>query len=411
MPRDEQGLLPDVADAVGVAARLPDRERRPAGAAVRGQGLYAFEPPGGDGATPSPEGRIVRGAPGRLARPGAGAHSALLSPASSEGSLPDRGARAAKGYGATGREAGAAPGGRGAPKAGGVRASFSFYGLPSVPSQLTLAAAERAARRGDGSSVDWTSIAVVYLVVLTSEAARGLLLPTQWPYLQSVGGSQAMLGVLVGSFSLGRMAATIPLGVLSDRLSMRAVLALSSGLQIVGHLAYGLVGSPWTLVAARVVVGFGSATMSVCRSHIARAIPREKQTYHFAYLSGLQFVGFAVLPGVGGLLSYLPSNKVFNTYTYPAYILMLVNAIAIGFLYFCYLDPPSQARPRGPRRDASPSSLPSDARTSVGVPPLAPPATDAIAAIDLPPRRRAVRAWRPWGPPPRSSSTRAAARG
>jgi len=122
----------------------------------------------------------------------------------------------------------------------------------------------------------------------------------------------------------------------------------------------------------------------VCRSHIARAIPKQKQTYHFAYLSGLQFVGFAVLPGVGGLLSYLPSNHVFNTFTYPAYVLMLVNAIAIGVLYFCYLDPPAQVRPRGPRRDASASSLPSDARAPVGAPPLAPPTTGAIAAVDLP---------------------------
>lgn len=76
-------------------------------------------------------------------------------------------------------------------------------------------------------------------------------------------------------------------------------------------------------------------------------------------------MGFAVLPGVGGLLSYLPSNSVFNTYTYPAYVLMVFNAIAIGCLYFFYVDPPQQARPRAARRSDSVASLTGGGRASV----------------------------------------------
>lgn len=156
------------------------------------------------------------------------------------------------------------------------------------------------------------SLTAAYGIVLVSEAARGLLLPSLYPHLLAAGGRPASLGALVAAFSVGRLAATVPLGWASDTASMRVVLAAACGLQVVGHLAYGAAvagRAPWGLIASRVVVGTGSATMSVCRSHVARAVGGGRDlTAHLGWLSGVQFIGFAVLPGVGGALASLPGG-------------------------------------------------------------------------------------------------------
>jgi len=103
--------------------------------------------------------------------------------------------------------------------------------------------------------------------------------------------------------------------------------------------------------------------MSVCRAHLTRAVPSSLRTHHFAYLSGLQFIGFAVLPGLGGLLALLPEYRPFpfmplNGFTYPGYVLVLCNLLSMLVIYSFYLDPPSS--PLWRRRVATVDSDDSD---------------------------------------------------
>jgi len=229
-----------------------------------------------------------------------------------------------------------------------VRASSSFFGLSrawssgSLRDRLNLPAPDVYS-----GEIDWVSIIVVYWITLVSEASRGLMLPSTWPYLASLGGTKAMLGVFVATFSLGRMATTVPLGYLSDKYSTSVVLTCCSFIQILGHTLYALSPSVWALLCARIIVGFGSSTMSICRAHLTRAVPVRQRTHHFAYLSALQFVGFAVLPGAGGLLAELPERKIvagiiLNGYTYPAWTLVFCNIFALFFISAFYFNPPTR---------------------------------------------------------------------
>lgn len=238
-----------------------------------------------------------------------------------------------------------------------VAASTSFFALPyslssaSLRSQLGLDAPPPG-------EIDWVSIAVVYWITLVSEASRGLMLPSTWPYFNSLGGSKTMLGVFVASFSMGRMATTIPLGYLSDNFSTSTVLTFASAIQVLGHFIYALAPSLPVLYASRIIVGFGSATMSVCRAHLTRAVPSSLRTHHFAYLSALQFIGFAVLPGFGGLLALLPELHPlpflrFNGFTYPAYVLVICNLLCMMLIYSLYFDPPPSPPRRRPQASAN----------------------------------------------------------
>lgn len=195
-----------------------------------------------------------------------------------------------------------------------------------------------------GAPIDWPSLFVIYTLTVVAEAARGLLLPSTWPYFAAVGGTKDMLGALIASYSFGRMLSTTPLGYLSDTLSASTVLNAASFLQAAGHLMYAVSPSPLWLYTSRAMVGFGSATTSVARAHVTKAIPRRTRTHHFAYLSGLQFVGIAVLPAFGGLMSLLPEINLspgvqLNGYTYPAHLLCVANLMCIYITTRYYRDP------------------------------------------------------------------------
>lgn len=198
--------------------------------------------------------------------------------------------------------------------------------------------------------VDVVSLCVVYWITLVSEAARGLIMPSSWPYFHSVGGSKEMLGVFVGVLSFGRMIVTMPLGYLSDKYSSAQIFYVSAVIQIFGHIMYAAWPTAEALIFSRLIVGLGSSTLSVCRAYVSKSIPREERTHHFAYLSALQFIGFAVLPGVGSLLTYLPKISILgiqmNGFTYPALVLVLCCVLIIVSTFLFYEDPQSPAPSR-----------------------------------------------------------------
>ncbi|KAK4537106.1 hypothetical protein CDCA_CDCA11G3131 [Cyanidium caldarium] len=222
-------------------------------------------------------------------------------------------------------------------------------------------------------AVDWRSMLVVYWVIFVSEAARGLVMSSQWPYLLiEFGGTQSELGVLVSSFSLGRMLAAVPWGLASDVMSMRSVLVWCSAVSILGCFGYATAPNYGWLLASRVATGFGCATMSVCRAHVARATAPADRTQHFGYLSGLQFAGFAVMPMVSAVFGMLPKLRLgrlrFDEFRYPGWVLIVLNGVAILALLLLYEDPPSAAA-AGDRRGASSADTPSG--TVDGQPPAA----------------------------------------
>lgn len=214
-------------------------------------------------------------------------------------------------------------------------------------------------------SIDWRSLIVIYIVTVVTEAARGLLLASTWPYFKSLGGTDGMLGVLIGIYSFGRMLSVTPLGHITDQGSLSAlVMIVASVIQAVGHMMYATAPNLFFLYMSRVIVGFGSASTSVARAHIAKAIPAEIRTHHYAYLSGLQFFGFAVLPAVGCLASMLPTYHPLpfvdlNEYTYPAWLLVFANLFCVALIRIIYTNPPESPPPsttQSPQSSSEPLS-------------------------------------------------------
>jgi MFS transporter, DHA1 family, multidrug resistance protein len=81
------------------------------------------------------------------------------------------------------------------------------------------------------------------------------LLPTVAPFATSLGAGPAMLGLIVGAYSLTNLPANVVGGVLLDRWGRRRVLLLGLALAAATVALYPLAGTPGQLLAARLAHG------------------------------------------------------------------------------------------------------------------------------------------------------------
>jgi hypothetical protein len=92
-----------------------------------------------------------------------------------------------------------------------------------------------------------------------------------------------------------------------------------------------------------------------------------------------------VLPGVGGLLAQLPTLRLFggdialNGFTYPAYVLILCNLLAVVTIGLFYLDPPDERRYSAPSSYGSIPSSNASASPPATSPPASSTSTSALA--------------------------------
>jgi hypothetical protein len=79
--------------------------------------------------------------------------------------------------------------------------------------------------------VYWNVLATL-LISFAGEASRGLVLPSLWPYVNSMQGSKAFYGQCVAVFSVARFVGSIGLGYLSDYVSVKLISLICLGVCI-----------------------------------------------------------------------------------------------------------------------------------------------------------------------------------
>lgn len=146
-------------------------------------------------------------------------------------------------------------------------------------------------------------------ILLVSEASRGIVLATQFSFISSLTGggdaARTAASASVALFSIGRLVANMGLGWAADRWPVRSVLAAALAIHAVGQLLYafagGLGGVP-AILAARLIIGYGSGTLGVNRAFAAAMVPTEDRTRQFSFLGTSKFVGYALTPFLGQVI-------------------------------------------------------------------------------------------------------------
>lgn len=146
--------------------------------------------------------------------------------------------------------------------------------------------------------------AVVMLASFAYFLALGALIPAVPRYVEDeLGGGGLAVGVGVGSMAVTAALLRPWVGRMGD-LHGRRVLAVA-GASVVGVsiLGYGLAGSLWALVAARLVTGAGEAAMFVGVATAAQDLaPDDRRGEAASYFSVALYGGLAVGPPVGEAL-------------------------------------------------------------------------------------------------------------
>ncbi|CAM9569306.1 unnamed protein product, partial [Chrysoparadoxa australica] len=190
------------------------------------------------------------------------------------------------------------------------------------------------------------SLYVIMLVVLVGDMARGVMFPTLWPYVQSLGGTKVTQGYCVAAFSLGRFVVSPWLGQWSVMVGYKRVLVCAQFTVMLGTLMYALAGSTAMLISAQILMGFGSGTLGVTRGYVADKTPHEKKTYMLAYLTAVQYAGFTCFPISEYeplmLPCFFPPHCLLscqlNAFTAPAFVEMACAGIASILLLTIFVD-------------------------------------------------------------------------
>jgi MFS family permease len=148
-------------------------------------------------------------------------------------------------------------------------------------------------------------VALFFLIGCVALMMTGfsVIIPVFPQRLQALGLGAETLALMEGAFGLGMFLFSTPMGTLSGRVGRKTILFVSLAGYIVTNLLLACVNVPLLFVPIRFVEGALLAGVGpVAMSMIGDTVPTEKQGRWIGLLTTAQAVGFALGPGIGGVL-------------------------------------------------------------------------------------------------------------
>jgi MFS family permease len=122
-------------------------------------------------------------------------------------------------------------------------------------------------------------------------------------YVESLGASPKLIGLLVGGQSIIRVALTLPSGFAADHMSRRKLLVYSTLAGVPAAIIYGLATTWWHLIPGLFLMALTNFSLPALSSYISDAVPAEDRAKAFAFIYTLSpAVAFIIAPTFGGWL-------------------------------------------------------------------------------------------------------------
>ena len=149
--------------------------------------------------------------------------------------------------------------------------------------------------------------------------------------------SKGTAGVLMGMYAAGVLAASVPSGLAAARLGPRAAALAGVSLTSVASLAFGLAGDAWTLGAARLLQGIGSAlSWAGALAWLVAAAPRERRGELIGTTMGAAVFGALFGPVLGALATVVGVRATF----------VAVSVLGVGLAAWIAATPGVAAQPQ-----------------------------------------------------------------
>ena len=152
--------------------------------------------------------------------------------------------------------------------------------------------------------VDRRSVALVGAGTFAFWLALYLYVPVLPLHAEKLGASLSMVGLVVASYAIAQLLLRIPIGVAADILGRRKPFAAGAlACCAAGAVGLALSPDPWSLFAARTVVGIGAAGWVAISVLYSSYYPPQRTLYALSRLMTINTTGLLAATFAGGLIS------------------------------------------------------------------------------------------------------------
>jgi len=183
-------------------------------------------------------------------------------------------------------------------------------------------------RAGEKMAKGRSPLVIIFITVFIDLVGFGIVIPVLPLYAKNFHASDAVIGLLLGSYSGMQFFFAPILGRMSDKYGRRPVLLFSILGTSLGFLVMGLANTLWLLFVARIIDGATGGNISTAQAYIADVTPPEKRSSGMGLIGAAFGLGFIFGPALGGVLSRISLAAPFLF----AAGLAAANAIALFFL-------------------------------------------------------------------------------
>ncbi|MDQ1914235.1 MFS transporter [Paenibacillus sp. GD4] len=168
------------------------------------------------------------------------------------------------------------------------------------------------------------ALLVLMLNLLLVFSGIGLVIPIMPKFMESLGITGGVVGLLVAAFSLTQLLCSPLAGRLADSYGRKRMIVIGMIVFAFSEGLFGLAGSPALLFVSRLLGGISAAMiMPAIMAYAADITTQEERAAGMGYITAAITTGFIIGPGIGGYIAELGIRVPFYA------------AAAAGFLAAC----------------------------------------------------------------------------
>lgn len=194
----------------------------------------------------------------------------------------------------------------------------------------------------DSKKIGTKPLLLVFLTVFIDLVGFGLIIPVLPTYARELHASDAMVGLLMASYSMMQFIFTPFWGRLSDQVGRRPILLVSLLASSIGYMVWGLSNSLLMLFLARMIAGAGNANIAVAQAYISDVTSLEDRAKGMGLVGAAFGMGFVLGPAIGGICATFGLAMI----GFVAAALSLIDFV----LTFFFLPEPSNRSKAGSER-------------------------------------------------------------
>jgi MFS family permease len=176
---------------------------------------------------------------------------------------------------------------------------------------------------------------ILFVTVFLDLVGFGIIVPFLAYYVESFGARAAVVGLLMGSYSLAQFVFAPIWGKVSDRVGRRPILLLGLLGSVAGFTSFGLAGTLSMLFIGRIVMGIFGATIPTAQAAVADVTQPADRARGMGLIGAAIGLGFILGPALGGILAQLSTALHVDLFRRNPYALPCLAAAGLAAANFC----------------------------------------------------------------------------